>query len=108
MQLFTALSEALNNQVRIVNAEKKQMIQEAKNTITTIRQMEASLEDPKPRRSYRSNDDEDGLSISYPLTACLQALKEKHAQVNRSHKERFEQIRSMFLPPPCACLYAHV
>lgn len=101
MQLFAALSEALNNQVRTVTAEKKQMIQEAKHMVKTIRQMEASLEDSKPRRSYRSNDDDDDLTISYPLTACLQDLKEKHAQVNRSHKERFDQVRSM--SPHCAC-----
>lgn len=94
-ELFTALSEALNNQVRTVTAEKKHMIQEAQNMITTIRQMEASIEDPKPRGSYRSSHNDDGLEISYPLTRCLQALKEKHAQVSRVHRERFEQIRKL-------------
>ncbi|KUI64746.1 Anaphase spindle elongation protein 1 [Cytospora mali] len=94
-ELFTALSEALNNQVRIVTAEKKQMIQEAQSMVTTIRQMEASLEDPKPRGSYRSSQNDDGLDISYPLTSCLQALKEKHAQVTKVHRERFEQVRKL-------------
>jgi protein regulator of cytokinesis 1 len=54
--------------------------------------MEASLDDPKPRR----NQDEDQLVITYPLVRCLQALKEKHGQVSRLHKERFEQVKSAF------------
>lgn len=95
MQLFTALSDALNNQVRLVAAEKKELVAEAQKMITTIRQMEASIEDPKPRSSYRS--DSDGLEISYPLTTCIQGLKEKHAQVARVHRERFEQVKSMVL-----------
>lgn len=101
MQLFKALSEALNNQVRIVTAEKKQMIQDAQNKITAIRQMEASLEDPEPRGSYRSSNDDDGLEVSYPLIKCLQALKEKHFQISRVHRERSEQVRSR---PPHYCL----
>ncbi|KAL1862445.1 Microtubule bundling protein [Diaporthe australafricana] len=92
-ELFAALSEALNNQVRLVTHEKKQIISEAQNMITTIRQMEASLEDPKPRGDYHSQDD--GLDISYPLTRCLQGLKEKHAQVSRMHKERFAQVKKL-------------
>ncbi|ROW12252.1 hypothetical protein VMCG_00166 [Cytospora schulzeri] len=106
-ELFTALSDALNNQVRTVAAEKKQMIQEAQNMVTTIRQMEASLEDPKPRSSYRRSHSNDGLEISYPLTRCLQALKEKHAQVTKEHRERFEQVRSMF-PSTTAPFYLNI
>ncbi|KAK7729404.1 Microtubule bundling protein [Cytospora paraplurivora] len=94
-ELFKALSEALNNQVRIVTAEKKQMIQDAQNKITTIRQMEASLQDPEPRGSYRSSNDDDGLEVSYPLTKCLQSLKEKHFQISRVHRERSEQVRKL-------------
>lgn len=94
MQLFAALSETLNNQVRLVTQEKKQIISEAQNMITTIRQMEASLEDPKPRGGSQGQDD--GLEISYPLTRCIQALKEKHAQVSRVHKERFAQVKSTY------------
>lgn len=60
--------------------------------ITTIRQMEASMEDPRSRGSSHGHDD--GLDISYPLNRCLQALKEKHAQVSRAHKERFAQVKS--------------
>lgn len=96
-QLFSALSEALHNQVRLVTAEKKEMIDEAQKIITTIRQMEASLDDNKPRRDYESEDDE--LQVTFPLTRCLQVLKEKHIQISRLHRERFEQVRSMFLSP---------
>lgn len=92
-ELFAALSEALNNQVRLVSQEKKQIISEAQDMITTIRQMEASMEDPRPRGSLQGHDD--GLEISYPLNRCLQALKEKHAQVSRVHKERFAQVKKL-------------
>ncbi|GJN68205.1 microtubule associated protein [Purpureocillium lilacinum] len=92
-ELFEALSEALNNQVRLVTAEKKEMVDEAKKIITTMRQMEASLDDSKPSR--RSFDEDDELKITYPLTRCLQVLKEKHIQISRLHKERFEQVKKL-------------
>jgi Ase1/PRC1/MAP65 family protein len=95
-QLFSALSETLNNQVRQVTAEKKDMIEEANRTIIVIRQMESSLDDANSSRSSRSSRSSDGLKITYPLTRCLAALKEKHGQVARLHRERFEQIKSMF------------
>lgn len=82
-----------------MTAEKKQLVQEAQNMVTTIRQMEASLEDPKPRRSPRNSHNDDGLEVSYPLTRCLQTLKEKHAQVSKVHRERFEQVRSKLSSP---------
>lgn len=69
------------------------MVDEAKKIITVVRQMETSLDDSKNRRDYQ--DDED-LTITYPLVRCLQALKEKHSQISRIHKERFEQVKSMF------------
>lgn len=87
------MSEALNNQVRLVNTEKKEMIDEAKTIITTIRQMESSLDDTKQRRDY--NDDEE-FKITYPLNRCLQNLKEKQIHISRLHKERFEQVKSMY------------
>ncbi|KFA65446.1 hypothetical protein S40285_00509 [Stachybotrys chlorohalonatus IBT 40285] len=88
-ELFAALSEALNSQVRLVTSEKKELVEEAKRIITSIRQMEASLDDSKHRR-----DDED-LKITYPLISCLQVLKEKHTQIRRLHKERFEQVKKL-------------
>lgn len=70
------------------------MIDEAKRIITIIRQMESSLDDSKRRRDYEEDDD---LTITYPLMRCLQVLKEKHIQISRLHKERFEQVKSGFL-----------
>ncbi|KAL1874372.1 hypothetical protein VTK73DRAFT_398 [Phialemonium thermophilum] len=92
-ELFAALSEALHNQVRLVTAEKKEMIDEAQRIITTIRQMELSLDDSKTRRDYESEDDE--LKVTFPLTRCLQVLKEKHMQISRLHRERFEQVKKL-------------
>jgi protein regulator of cytokinesis 1 len=96
-ELFAALSEALNNQVRLVNSEKKELVDEAKKIMTTIRQMEASLDGSKNRRSHQDDDD---FKITYPLTRCLQVLREKHIQISRLHKERFEQVKSTFTHPP--------
>ncbi|KAK8927693.1 Anaphase spindle elongation protein 1 [Metarhizium anisopliae] len=92
-ELFTALSEALNSQVRLVTTEKKDMIDEAKKIITTIRQMEASLDDSKPRRGEYQEDEE--FKITYPLNRCVQGLREKHIQISRLHKERFEQVKTL-------------
>lgn len=75
-------------------AEKKEMIEEAQKIITTVRQMEASLDDTTSRRDHQPKDDQD-LKITYPLTRCLRVLKEKHTQVGRLHQERFEQVKSM-------------
>ncbi|KAI9734478.1 MAG: hypothetical protein M1818_006867 [Claussenomyces sp. TS43310] len=94
-ELFTALSEALHNQVRNVAAEKNEMTEEGHRIIKTIKQMEASLDDRKPQHEYEA-DDED-LKISYPLTRCLQGLKEKHLQISKVHKERFEQVKKLVL-----------
>ncbi|KAK4194145.1 microtubule associated protein-domain-containing protein [Triangularia verruculosa] len=90
-ELFSALSEALNNQVRLVTSEKKGMIEQAQKMITTIRQMEASLDD---KRSSRRYEDED-MKITYPLARCLQVLKEKQTQIGRLHRERFEQVKKL-------------
>ena len=65
------------------------MVEEAQKIVTTIRQMETAIDDTQRRRS----DDEE-LQITYPLTRCLQYLKEKLGQISRLHKERFEQVKS--------------
>lgn len=92
LQLFAALSEALESQVRLVNAEKKDLVDEAKRIITQIRQMEASLDDSKHHR--RASDDDEDIQITFPLNRCLATLREKHAQIKSLHKERFEQVKS--------------
>lgn len=89
-QLFEALSETLNNQVKAVTSEKEDLLEEANRIITRIRQMEASLDGSKSQRS----SEDDGLRITYPLTQCLKVLKEKHNHVNKLHRERLEQVNS--------------
>lgn len=67
------------------------MVDEAQRIISAIRQMEASLDDSRSRRDYEADEE---LKVTYPLTRCLQVLKEKHAQISKIHRERFEQVRS--------------
>ncbi|KAK4190361.1 anaphase spindle elongation protein 1 [Podospora australis] len=90
-KLFDALSEALHNQVQLVATEKKELVEQAQKMITTIRQMEASLDGPKSRRQHEDED----LKVTYPLTRCIQVLKEKHIQMSRLHRERFEQVKKL-------------
>ncbi|KAI1854552.1 hypothetical protein JX265_007577 [Neoarthrinium moseri] len=88
-ELFSALSETLNNQVKAVTAEKDELVDEANRIITVIRQMETSLDDAE------SHTREGDLKITYPLSRCLMVLKEKHTQVTRLHRERFEQVKKL-------------
>ncbi|KAI1460574.1 microtubule associated protein-domain-containing protein [Annulohypoxylon moriforme] len=92
-ELFAALSETLNNQVKQVTAEKKGLVDEAQRIITTIRQMEASLDGGHSQHNYSGEDDD--LRITYPLTRCLPVLKEKHKQISKLHRERFEQVKKL-------------
>ncbi|KAG9235897.1 microtubule associated protein-domain-containing protein [Amylocarpus encephaloides] len=92
-ELFSALSETLHNQVRLVSAEKNDMTDEAQRIVTNIKQMETSLDDEKSQHEYEAEDEE--LKITYPLIRCLQVLKEKHQQISRLHKERFEQVKKL-------------
>lgn len=91
MQLFQALSEALNNHLRLVSSEKKGLIDEAKKIATATRQMELSMSDSKQRRK---NSNEGSMKVSYPLMQCLQTLKKKHDEVQRVHSERVVQVQS--------------
>ncbi|KAF2031199.1 hypothetical protein EK21DRAFT_63873 [Setomelanomma holmii] len=91
-ELFSALSETLHNQLRQVTNEKHEMTEEVHRLIKTIKQMQASLEDNKPNPNY---DDHDDAPITYPLTRCLQGLKEKYNAVSKLHRERFEQVRKL-------------
>ncbi|CAO2655341.1 Nn.00g104050.m01.CDS01 [Neocucurbitaria sp. VM-36] len=91
-ELFSALSETLHNQLRQVTNEKHEMTEEAHRLLTTIKQMEASLEDNKPNPNYEKHDEN---AITYPLTRCLQGLKERYNAVSKLHRERFEQVRKL-------------
>ncbi|KAM3083801.1 Microtubule bundling protein [Clarireedia jacksonii] len=92
-EVFAALSETLQNQVRLVATEKNDLVEEAQRIITNIKQMEASLDDNKDHHEYEPEDDD--LQITYPLMQCIQGLKEKHMQVHKIHKERYEQIKKL-------------
>jgi len=74
------------------------MTEEAQRIITTIKQMDVSINGPKDRHEYEAEDE--NLKITTPLISCLQALKEKHLQISRIHKERFEQVKSQHSPYP--------
>ncbi|KAI0191222.1 microtubule associated protein-domain-containing protein [Xylaria flabelliformis] len=90
-ELFAALSETLNNQVKSVTIEKKGMVDEAERIITLIRQMETSLDDTKAQHSPGDDD----LQVTFPLIQCLKVLKEKHTQISKLHRERFEQVKKL-------------
>jgi homoserine dehydrogenase len=92
-QLFSALSETLHNQLKLVTNEKHEMTEEAHRLMKTIKQMEASLSDNK-----RDSGHEENFEVSYPLTRCIRELKEKHAHISKLHRERFEQVRSPCFP----------
>jgi Ase1/PRC1/MAP65 family protein len=92
-QLFAALSDTLNNHLRQVNAEKNRLTEEAQNIITTVKQMEASLDDDKQTGGYDLGTS--ALCITYPLNQCLRDLKEKYNTVSRLHRERFEQVKKL-------------
>lgn len=79
--------------MRIVAAEKNELTEEANRIIATIRQMEMSLDDTKKGQDYEAAD---GLKVTYPLSRCLQTLKEKYHQISRIHRERFEQVKSQY------------
>lgn len=69
------------------------MTEEANRIIKTIKQMETSLVDRAANNAYQLDDKE--LKVTIPLTRCLQSLKEKHNEVAKIHRERFEQVKSM-------------
>ncbi|PWY63580.1 microtubule associated protein [Aspergillus eucalypticola CBS 122712] len=92
-ELFSALSETLNNHLKLVDNEKKDMEEEAQNLIEAIQHMEKSLVDEKANGQYQLDHNE--LRISYPLNRCLSFLREEHNALSKLHKERFEQVRKL-------------
>jgi len=55
--------------------------------------MECSLDDSRP--SGEEEDENDGLTITYPLLECIYSLKEKHRTVAKLHRERYEQVKKL-------------
>ncbi|KAJ5648133.1 hypothetical protein N7490_004505 [Penicillium lividum] len=91
--LFNALSESLNNHLKLVDEEKEQMTQEAERLITTIQQIEVSLGDEKANGQYELNRDD--VRITYPLNRCIAFLREKCDGMTKLHRERFEQVKKL-------------
>ncbi|KAG9562590.1 hypothetical protein KCU79_g6271, partial [Aureobasidium melanogenum] len=92
-ELFAALSETLNNQLKLVAKEKHDLTDEARRLIKSIRQIEAALVDDK---SHRESDYQDAhLTITLPLRDCITSLKDKHNTVSTIHRERYEQIKKL-------------
>lgn len=77
----------------MVPREKEQLTEKCQKLITSIKQMERSLDDEKSGRR-NSNDDR----ITAPLTKCLRELKEKHGNIKKQHAERYNAARSIFFP----------
>ncbi|XHG04387.1 hypothetical protein AWENTII_007658 [Aspergillus wentii] len=92
-ELFSALSESLNNHLKLVDDEKNDMTEEAERLITAIQQMEGSLVDEKANGQYHLDDAE--LRVSYPLNRCLTFLREKYGALSKLHRERFEQVKKL-------------
>ncbi|KAF1933193.1 uncharacterized protein M421DRAFT_97408 [Didymella exigua CBS 183.55] len=90
-ELFSALSDTLHGQLRTVTNEKHKMTEEAQHLIKTIKQMQDSMDDSKNGTRFKNDD----TQITYPLTRCLKALKEKHNAVAKQYQERFEQTRKI-------------
>ena len=71
------------------------MTEECHGIIRAIEKMETSLNDGKDNKHA---DERGDLRVSYPLTRCLQDLKQKHHTICKLHMERFEQVKSKLLP----------
>ncbi len=71
------------------------MTEEAHRLAKTIKQMESSLDDSQRHSDYQHGDG--ALEVSYPLTRCIHALKERYNIVSKLHRERCEQIKSLYL-----------
>ncbi|KJX99305.1 microtubule associated protein Ase1 [Zymoseptoria brevis] len=92
-ELFSALSETLHNQLNLVAKEKHDLTEEAQRLIKTIRQMERSLDDSRPKDDYEA--EKDGLKVTFPLMHCIKRLKEKHHTIAKLHRERYEQVKKL-------------
>ncbi|BCR90487.1 putative microtubule associated protein (Ase1) [Aspergillus chevalieri] len=92
-ELFNALSDTLNNHLKLVDNEKAEMEEEAYSLITAMQQMERSLADERANGQFHLDRDE--LQVTYPLNRCLVSLREKHNAISKLHAERFEQVKKL-------------
>ncbi|CAI7598537.1 unnamed protein product [Penicillium palitans] len=92
-ELFSALSETLNNHLKVVDEEREDMTQEAESLITAIQQMESSLSDERANGQYELNRDD--LRVTYPLNKCIAFLREKNDSMSKLHRERYQQVKKL-------------
>ncbi|KAF3930548.1 hypothetical protein ABW19_dt0202806 [Dactylella cylindrospora] len=87
--LYAALSETLQSQLRLVNAEKNALIEEANKLITTIRQISRAMEDGRGGNQY------DDLAVQYPLRDCVDYLKNEHTHLRKEYERKFEEVKKL-------------
>ncbi|TGZ80605.1 hypothetical protein EX30DRAFT_372226 [Ascodesmis nigricans] len=88
-RVYAALNAALQEQLRVVEREKNDLVNQCHDIITQICQMERSLADNE------NEIDERRFRITSPLMQCLQDLQEKQSVVKRRHAERYESIKQL-------------
>ncbi|KAI5300948.1 hypothetical protein KEM56_002077 [Ascosphaera pollenicola] len=94
-ELFSALSDTLQSHLHRVNEEKSDMIDEAAHIIQTIKQMEASLDDPDIKRHLFPDNNDNALQVTFPLSKCLANLQEKLRIISELHRQRFEEVKKL-------------
>ncbi|KAK6533599.1 hypothetical protein TWF694_002536 [Orbilia ellipsospora] len=87
--LYAALSETLQSQVRLVNAEKTALVEEANKLISAIRQIHRAMDDGRRANEY------DDLVVTYPLRVCVETLKQQHNMLRSQYEQEFEEIKKL-------------
>ncbi|KAJ6261846.1 hypothetical protein Dda_2645 [Drechslerella dactyloides] len=87
--LYAALSETLQSQLRLVNAEKNALAEEANKLISSIRQIHRAMDDGRRANEY------DDLVVTYPLRVCVETLKQQHNILRSQYEQEFEEIKKL-------------
>ncbi|EGX51388.1 hypothetical protein AOL_s00054g458 [Orbilia oligospora ATCC 24927] len=87
--LFAALSETLQSHLRLVNAEKNALVEEANKLISGIRQIHRAMDDGASANMY------DDLVVTIPLRVCVETLKNKHNMLRSQYDQEFEGIKKL-------------
>ncbi|KAK6350015.1 hypothetical protein TWF696_006264 [Orbilia brochopaga] len=87
--LYAALSETLQSQLRLVNAEKNALVEEANKLISSIRQIHRAMDDGRRANEY------DDLVVTYPLRVCVETLKQQHNILRSQYEQEFEEIKKL-------------
>ncbi|KAF3908579.1 hypothetical protein ABW21_db0208777 [Orbilia brochopaga] len=87
--LYAALSETLQSQLRLVNAEKNALVEEANKLISSIRQIHRAMDDGRRANEY------DDLVVTSPLRVCVETLKQQHNILRSQYEQEFEEIKKL-------------